>query len=67
MSAAATKQLLKAAEVADILGIGVRTVWRYAETGQIPAPQTIGRLKRWRRHEIEDFIGDQQPATPKTE
>ena len=62
--------LLKAPDVARILGVDVRTVWRWASTGVIPAPLRIGTpqptegkrtLKsccaaRWRRADIEGFI-----------
>lgn len=47
------KQLLRAAEVAKILELGVSSVWRLARKGQIPAPIRIGGSTRWRRADIE--------------
>ena len=54
-----TKQLLTAREVAELLGIGLRTVWRWTVTGQLPAPVRQGRqgrVVRWRVRDLKRFI-----------
>lgn len=48
--------LLKAPEVARVLGVDVRTVWRWASSGTIPAPLRIGGTTRWRRSELDAFL-----------
>jgi predicted DNA-binding transcriptional regulator AlpA len=41
--------LLTARQVADLLGVHVRSVWRLAQTGAIPAPIRLSeRVVRWR-------------------
>lgn len=49
-------RLLDIGEVASLLGLGTRTVWRHASTGRIPRPVSLGRARRWRRAAILDFI-----------
>ena len=48
--------LLNAREVARLLGIGERSVWRYVSRGQLPKPIALGCMKRWRRQEIEQRL-----------
>lgn len=48
--------------VADHLGVGVSTVWRWNTMGQIPKPMKIGGLVRWRREDIERFTSGQTAA-----
>ncbi len=44
-------------DVARILSLGVRTVWRLTARGELPQPVTIGgRLKRWERAAIETWV-----------
>ena len=45
--------LLSAGDVARLLGCGVRSIWRWSDSGLLPRPLALGRLKRWRRNEIE--------------
>ncbi len=50
-------RLLDVREVAQILGIAVRTVWRLSATGELPAPVRIGaRIVRWRLSDIEQYL-----------
>ena len=42
--------------VARALGLGVRTVWRFSSSGELPAPISVGRCKRWERHAIEAYV-----------
>lgn len=43
-------------EVANILGVGASSVWRYAQNGVLPKPVKIGHSSRWRKADIEQFI-----------
>lgn len=51
-------QLLTAREVADLLRIHPRSVWRAATAGDIPKPIRIGpKVVRWRLTDLQAFIG----------
>jgi excisionase family DNA binding protein len=53
------KDLLTAREVAARLDIGLRTVWRWTATGELPAPVRCGptgRVVRWKTKDIEEFV-----------
>lgn len=44
-------------EVAELLGVNPRTVWRMAQTGEIPAPIRLGeRVVRWRLSDLRDHL-----------
>ena len=45
--------LLSAAELAELLGVSARHVWRLRDAGELPAPIRLGRLVRWRRSTVE--------------
>ena len=46
------QRLIPAREVATILDVSVRTVWRLLCEGKIIAPVRVGRSVRWRRAEL---------------
>lgn len=48
--------LLRAREVARLLAVSVRSVWRLAATGLIPAPVKVGGATRWRACDIHAFV-----------
>lgn len=49
--------LLTARQVADLLGVHVRSVWRMAQTGEIPAPIRLSeRVVRWRLADLRDHL-----------
>ncbi len=48
--------LLTATEVANILVVSVRTLWRLDASGKLPLAVTIGRSKRWRGEELTAWI-----------
>ena len=51
------KELLTAREVADHLAIALRTVWRKAACGELPAPLRLGpRLVRSRAADIHEYL-----------
>ncbi|MGE3323717.1 MAG: helix-turn-helix transcriptional regulator [Phycisphaerales bacterium] len=44
-------------EVAELLGVNPRTVWRMAQTGDIPAPIRLGeRIVRWRLSDLREHL-----------
>jgi excisionase family DNA binding protein len=53
----ATEKLLTAEEVADRLGVGVKSVWAQARAGTIPHVR-LGRYRRFRPEAIERWIAD---------
>lgn len=48
---------LNAKQAAAVLGCHEDTVKKYAAEGTIPATRTIGRHWRFRREDLEPFIG----------
>lgn len=48
--------LLPVAEVAKLLGLSTRTVWRLDSGGILPRPVTLGSSKRWRKEELAAWI-----------
>jgi len=53
--------LLSVRDVAALLGLGVRTVWRMVAQGTFPGPTvSIGeRIRRWRRADVEAWVNKQ--------
>ncbi len=65
-----TNELLKARDMAALLGVNERTIWRWAGCGVIPPPLRIGQVKgdptrgspkrscaaRWRRCDLDVFL-----------
>ena len=58
--------LMKANEVAEFLGVDVRTAWRFALCGVLPPPIKVGGTSRWHRRDIESWI-DQKAAEAEQE
>ena len=54
--------LIDVAAVSEILGVCRRTVWRLSSSAQMPASLKIGRLVRWRKSEIEEWVSAGCPA-----
>jgi predicted DNA-binding transcriptional regulator AlpA len=52
----AEPQLLEAADLADLLGITLRSVWRRKADGTLPKPVQLGRLVRWNRTDVERWL-----------
>lgn len=50
--------LMDVDEVARDLGIGVRTLQRLKQLGQVPAPIKVGGQVRWRRADVEAWIAE---------
>lgn len=62
MNVTTEKQLLRVAEVAEMLDLGASTVWRQVRKGNLPAPIKIGDATRWRRSDIEALLHRVQAA-----
>ena len=43
-------------QVAQLLGLSKRTIYRLLDAGKIPKPIQLGGAVRWRRTDIELFI-----------
>lgn len=51
--------LLSAKCVADLLGVHPRSVWRMAQTGEIPQPIRLSeRVVRWRLSDLRDYLDE---------
>jgi len=48
-------------EVSTLLGIGVRTVWRWESIQKMPASKSFGHWKRWDKQEIDDWVNSGCP------
>jgi len=54
--------LLNVKEVAELLGISERTVWKMASCRELPAPLRIGRSQRWSKKALEELILERHKA-----
>jgi predicted DNA-binding transcriptional regulator AlpA len=54
--------LINAEELARIMDISERTLWRLLSGGKVPQPVRIGRNTRWRLAEVEEWIASGCPA-----
>ncbi len=53
--------LISAKDVARMLNVSLRTLWRLRSAGDVPAPLTIGATVRWRVDELRKFIAEGCP------
>jgi predicted DNA-binding transcriptional regulator AlpA len=49
-------RLLSPPEVAGLLGISIRKLWKLKAEQQLPKPIKVGRCTRWRDSDITAFI-----------
>jgi len=49
-------RLLKPEEVADLCGVGLRTVYRWIQSGALPVVEFSHRCKRIRPEDLSEFI-----------
>ncbi len=52
------KLLLTVDEVAELLGVSRRSVWRLSSGPDLPSPVKLGRSARWRRADIMAYVED---------
>jgi excisionase family DNA binding protein len=50
--------LISVNQVAVMLGVSTRTVWRLVSAGQLVAPVRLGGSARWRIDEVRRWIDD---------
>lgn len=50
------ERLLRVRDVADLLALSPRTVWRMATTGDLPAPIRLGGSTRWRWGDLRALV-----------
>lgn len=49
------KLLVTVQEVAEMLSMSPRQVWRLVSAGKLPQPKRQGSMTRWRSSEIEEW------------
>ncbi len=54
-------QMLTADELAALLKVSRRTIWRMRSSGQLPRPIKVGGAVRWRLADIEVWIAEGCP------
>ena len=59
------RELLSAAEAAEMAGVAKRSWWRYVSSGTAPAPLRLGGAVRWRRSELAEWIQSGCPRVRK--
>jgi predicted DNA-binding transcriptional regulator AlpA len=57
-----TPALISAAELAELLQISTRTLWRLRSAGKLIKPIKLGGSTRWRLDEVQTWIADGCPA-----
>ena len=58
MISATAPILLSVADVARMLSVSVRHVWRLRDSGNLPAPIYLGRTVRWRKAALEAWLSE---------
>ncbi len=53
------EKLLDINEVAAILAVSTRALWQWAADGKFPQAIQLGRLRRWRRADVEGWLASQ--------
>ena len=54
-------ELISASQLADLLSVSERTLYRLKSIGQLPAPIVLGGSVRWRLTEIREWIAQGCP------
>lgn len=62
MNATTSQLLLDAREVAELLGVESKTIFRMSQRGDFPLPIKVGRLRKWSRRAVENWIEKSQPS-----
>lgn len=57
-----TNLLATPQQVAELLQVSTRSLWRMRKAGKLPNPIRLGASVRWRRDEIEQWVRDGCPA-----
>ncbi len=64
MSIDTTPILISAEELAKLMQVSERTLWRLLSAGKVPQPVRIGRNTRWRYAEVCEWIEKGCPRPP---
>jgi excisionase family DNA binding protein len=49
--------VINVSEVAELLGVNSRTIWRLCQRGELPAPIRLGpRILRWRLADLREHL-----------
>ena len=62
MNTEAAPLLISAEELAKLMHVSERTLWRLLSAGKVPKPVRIGRNTRWKLAEVTDWIERGCPA-----
>jgi excisionase family DNA binding protein len=62
MSNETTPLLISAEELAKLMHVSERTLWRLLSAGKVPRPVRIGRNTRWKLAEVTAWIDRGCPA-----
>jgi prophage regulatory protein len=54
--------LITAKELAALLQVSTRTVWRLRKAGEIPEPLRIGGMVRWRLDAVHAWLSEKRPS-----
>jgi excisionase family DNA binding protein len=65
--AAAEPMLATAQDVAKLLKVSMRTLWRLRSAGRLPSPIKIGAAVRWRLEDLKTWIAAGCPSLPARE
>lgn len=57
----AESRLITAAELAQLLNVSTRTLWRLLSARKVPEPVRLGGCTRWRLDQVRQWIGDGCP------
>lgn len=60
-----TAELVNARELAKLLAVSERTLYRLKSAGELPPAVAIGGSVRWRLAEIRQWVGEGCPAPSK--
>ncbi len=67
VQSSAESLLVTAAELAGMMQISTRTLWRLRSAGSIPQPVRLGGAVRWRRDELLDWMARGCPSVTSRE
>ena len=57
-SSVGVSRLLSVDDVAEVLRISKRTVWRLLSLGELPSPVSIGRSRRWLAADVDAYVSN---------
>jgi excisionase family DNA binding protein len=56
-------RLISVREVATLISVSPRSVWRLADSGKLPRPLAIGGSRRWKESDLRAWLAAGCPAT----